>query len=454
MARKVAIAELAAEYPHEAGGETTITDAINRLSADLNWSDARGPFGRVIPPNARVLVKPNFVLHANQGRWGMDPMITHHSVVQATVLGALKADPAAVLVGDAPIQTCDFASLLRVGELDEWSRDLMKSDSRFKGVNDFRRTTSAYQDGVLIAVENVLPQEEFVLFDLGTESLLEPITTPDEAFRVTCYNPRLMAQTHAPGKHQYLVARDVIEADVVINLPKLKTHKKAGITCALKNLIGINGNKEYLPHHRIGGTNLGGDCYPGENKFKRLVEYAMDHQNLAASTLARRAWSDVANQLNRALRIMGDDLGIEGSWAGNDTIWRTGLDLNRILLYGRVDGSLAPTPQRRVINVADGIIAGQGDGPLAPEPLPLGILLGGANAAAVDWVGARLLGYDPTKVSIVREAFQQFRWPIADFSPAEILLAGDWTAEQLNEKQRANAYAVKRPIGWQSAIAA
>jgi len=384
----------------------------------------------------------------------MDPMITHHSVVEATVLGALKADPAAVLVGDAPIQTCDFATLLRVGELDEWSRDLMKSDRRFKGVKDFRRTTSEYRDGVLIAVENVLPQEEFVLFDLGTESLLEPITTGDQAFRVTSYNPRLMAQTHAPGRHQYLVARDVIEADVVINLPKLKTHKKAGITCALKNLIGINGNKEYLPHHRIGGTNLGGDCYPGENKFKRLVEYAMDHQNLAVSSLARRAWTDVATQLNRALRIMGDDLGIEGSWAGNDTIWRTGLDLNRILLYGRADGSLAPNPQRRVINLADGVVAGQGDGPLAPEPLPLGVLLGGANAAAVDWIGARLLGYDPTKVSIVREAFQQFRWPIAGFSPEEILLVGDWTAEQLDDKQRANAFAVKRPLGWRSAIAA
>ena len=71
-----------------------------------------------------------------------------------------------------------------------------------------------------------------------------------------------MRRTHAPGRHQYLVAREVIEADVIVNLPKLKTHKKAGVTCALKNLIGINGNKEYLPHHRVGGAERGGDCYP------------------------------------------------------------------------------------------------------------------------------------------------------------------------------------------------
>jgi uncharacterized protein (DUF362 family) len=60
-----------------------------------------------------------------------------------------------------------------------------------------------------------------------------------------------MAKTHHPGVHQYLVAKEVIEADIIINLPKLKTHRKAGVTCALKNLIGINGNKEYLPHHRV-----------------------------------------------------------------------------------------------------------------------------------------------------------------------------------------------------------
>ena len=30
---------------------------------------------------------------------------------------------------------------------------------------------------------------------------------------------------------------------LVVNVPKLKVHKKAGITCCLKNLIGINGNK-------------------------------------------------------------------------------------------------------------------------------------------------------------------------------------------------------------------
>jgi uncharacterized protein (DUF362 family) len=453
--RSVSIRQLrAAEYPESAQEAERLETAIESLCIDLNWSqENRGPFGGVVREGDRVVVKPNFVLDRNQGPWGMGPMITHPTIVRAVVRAVLRANPTSVLVGDAPIQSCDFAHLMEVTGLGAWANELKKTEHRFLGVQDFRRTTCAYINGQRIATENVLPEEHFVLFDLGCESLLEPITTPNEAFRVTCYDPRLMAKTHSPGKHHYLVAKDVIEADVIINLPKLKTHKKAGITCALKNLIGINGNKEYLPHHRIGGSNLGGDCYPGESTFKRLVEFAMDRQNLASSPLSSRAWSGVATQLNRALRVMGDDLGIEGSWAGNDTIWRTGLDLNRILIYGKTDGSIADHPQRKVIHLADAIIAGQGDGPLAPQPLDLALLVGGANAAAVDWVSACLLGYEPAKISIVREAFQAFRWPIATFSPNRISLKGDWDRKKLREIQISHATTIRHPIGWRSAKA-
>lgn len=38
--------------------------------------------------------------------------------------------------------------------------------------------------------------------------------------------------------HELEVARDIFEADVIINLPKLKTHQMMGMTCAVKNLFG------------------------------------------------------------------------------------------------------------------------------------------------------------------------------------------------------------------------
>jgi uncharacterized protein (DUF362 family) len=422
------------------------------LAADLGWARAgKGAFGNVIEPGARVLIKPNFVLHHNQGTGGMDPMLTHQSVVKAVTSAALLTDAAEVMVGDAPIQTCDFVALLNATGLGSWAEDLSQANSRFRGVKDFRRTTSQYVNGVRVAAENVLPEEDFVLFDLGADSLLEPITG-DEDFRVTCYDPRLMAKTHGRGRHQYLVAKDVMEADVIINLPKLKTHKKAGITCALKNLIGINGNKEYLPHHRIGGTNLGGDCYPGDSKVKRMLEYAADQQNLTVPGKAARVWGGVATQLNRVLHLMGDNLGIEGSWSGNDTIWRTALDLNRILLYGNVDGSMADSPRRRVVHLADAIVAGQGDGPLSPQPLPLGLLFAGNNPACVDWFGAQLLGYDPQLVPIVREAFGQFRWPIAASEPGETILKGDWGDGIVDNLMVKEIPAVVHPFGWRDAV--
>ena len=452
----VALAEVpVGSYAEEAGEASTIARAIERLASNLGWArEGKGAFGELIEPGARVLIKPNFVLHHNQGTGGMEPMVTHQSVIKAVVNAALQAEPAQVTVGDAPIQTCDFPALLRETELGTWADALTKADSRFQGVKDFRRTTAKYVNGVRVADENVLPEEDFVLFDLGSESLLESITDDKDDFRVTCYDPRLMAKTHGRGRHRYLVAREVLEADLIVNLPKLKTHKKAGITCALKNLIGINGNKEYLPHHRLGGANLGGDCYPGDSRVKRMLEYAADQQNLADSDTMARVWGGVATQLNRVLHLMGDDLGIEGSWSGNDTIWRTGVDLNRILIYGEVDGSMASTPRRRVVHLADAIVAGQGEGPLAPQPLPLGLLFAGNNAAAVDWFGARLLGYDPHLVPIVREAFGSFRWPISTSQPQDITLAGDWGTGKLEQMTLKQTTTVVHPLGWRDAAKA
>src|SRR5215467_14245181 len=361
---RVALTALPAPaYADESAPGGEIRRALEKVAKELRWSDEdRGPFGRMIPRGARVLIKPNLVLHENEGPWGIAPLVTHQSLIRAVVEGALRAGPSEVLIGDAPLQGCDFQRLLSVTGLGEWADRLMRLEPSFKGVRDFRRTTCVFVNGVRLAAESLQSEERFILFDLGRDSLLEPVADGRNSFRVTCYDPRLMARTHAPGRHQYLVAKEVIEADVVINLPKLKTHKKAGITCALKNLIGINGNKEYLPHHRLGGSDRGGDNYPGDSAIKRALEFVSDRQNLTTSYGAGMMWHLFFALLVRASRYRGDRVGLDGSWSGNDTIWRTCLDLNRILLHGRIDGSMSEEIQRRVIHVADAVVAGQGNG--------------------------------------------------------------------------------------------
>lgn len=444
-----------AEYPAD-GGENEIWRAICRNAENLGWADAeRGCFGRVITEGARVLIKPNFVLHYNQGTDGMLPLVTHPSLIKAVVAEVLKANPAEVRVGDAPLQMCDFAALLRVTELDEWAAELQKKDARFAGIEDFRRTTCAIVDGVRVADENIQPEENFVLYNLGADSLLEPLTDDKKSFRVTTYDPRLMAKTHSPGNHQYFVSRRVIEADVVINLPKLKTHKKAGITNALKNLVGINGNKEYLPHHRIGGADDGGDCYPGSDVVKRALESVLDRQNMTTSPTKGKMLATVGIQLERVMRLKGDEIGVEGAWSGNETVARMCLDLNRILLYGKPDATFGETVQRQVLHIVDAVIGGQGDGPLASDTLPMGLILAGENAAAIDWVGAHLLGYDARKIALTNNSLADFRWRIADFEPSEIELLGDWEKDLTahNLTAFAKKQTVNYPVGWRNAKA-
>jgi hypothetical protein len=254
-----------------------------------------------------------------------------------------------------------------------------------------------------------------VLFDLGEMSLLEPLAADARNFRVTMYNPDWLLRTHAPGRHQYLVAREVIDADIVISLPKLKTHRKAGITGALKNLVGINGNKEFLPHHRKGGTRDGGDCYEGGSWLKCRAEDLLDTANRRPPGRMQELLGTSSYAVARCAHLLGSDMNLEGAWHGNDTVWRTCLDLHRVLLYGRPDGSLDPARRRVVLTITDAIVAGEGEGPLANTPVPAGVVTGALNAAAAEWVHARLMGFDPARIPLLRGAFGEFPFPLVVF---------------------------------------
>ena len=52
--------------------------------------------------------------------------------------------------------------------------------------------------------------------------------------------------------HTFGVARTAYEADVIIDLPVVKTHSRTGITCGLKNMKGVLPGKEKKRTHRLG----------------------------------------------------------------------------------------------------------------------------------------------------------------------------------------------------------
>jgi uncharacterized protein (DUF362 family) len=433
--------------------ETSAQQALRNL---LRWSkcdlDRYGtqswnPLSDLIPPGSRVVVKPNWVSHRHQTGGSVEGLVTHTSVLDAVLAYVAKTRPASVIVGDAPVQSCDFDKLPVEGGIaamaEKWSRQIPKLS-----ICDFRRTLLA---GTAIGNKKKHSErrdDQFVLFDLGEVSELEAISDGSEKFRVTMYDPDALQQTHAKGKHQYLVAREVIEADVVVNLPKLKTHRKAGLTGALKNIVGINGLKDYLPHHRKGGALDGGDCYKGRSRLKRLAEDALDAANRIGQGPAARWRAQIARLAELAGRACGHDSNLDGSWHGNDTVWRMTLDLQRILHYGRSDGRLANTLQRRVISITDAIVAGEGEGPLAPDPVSLGIMTFGLNTAAVDWVHALLMGFDPYRIPLVREAFAPHRHPLTDFRPEDVHVVLDGRMIPPSDLPRTFGRTFRAPAGW------
>jgi hypothetical protein len=80
-------------------------------------------------------------------------------------------------------------------------------------------------------------------------------------------------------------------------------------------------------------------------------------------------------------------------------------DLNRCVYYSDAQGLHldAPAPVRRVLTVLDGIIAGEGEGPLAPRDVPLGLVLASLDPIALDLAALRLMGFDAQRIPKIWE---------------------------------------------------
>lgn len=378
-----------------------------------------GAFGSIVPEGATVLLKPNWVLHFNKGGHGMDCMITHPSLIEAVLSELKDARPGRIILGDAPIQRTVFEEVAPPELFDRW----MEASGRVPlEVRDFRSTVCHPGTLSLRTSKNEERLGHGILFDVGYDSLLEELAGGGSRFRNTSYDHGSLEETHSSGKHQYLVCPEVIESDVVIGLPKLKSHRKAGITGALKNLVGINQDKDFLPHHRSGGSADGGDCYEGRNRIKKAAELFVDHANRRIDSVFYAPWHLGSLALMAVNKVIHGETQIEGGWYGNDTVWRMVLDLNRIILYGTKDGRLAERPQRTLYSLTDAVVVGEGLGPLAPSPRLLNMVTFASSSAAADLIHALLMGFDWKKIPLVAHAFDQFRFPLTSARPDAVKL--------------------------------
>ena len=294
---------------------------------------------------------------------------------------------------------------------------------------------------------------------------MEPITPEgDGRFGVSDYSPEITRANHQKGKHIYFISRTILEADVFINVPKLKTHQKAGLTVCLKNLIGINGRKDYLPHFRWGSPKHGGDEYWDKHVIlHQLHSWARERlqgKSKLVFHLMRGCWTVMKQvmgiETRQAVRSGRSNQRkrffiVGGAWYGNDVIWRTILDINRILFYCDKLGKMTNTPQRRYFAVVDGVVAGEGNGPIEPIPRKAGILLAGFDPVVLDWAAAQLMGFDPFRIPLTRYA--SFLWEHNPFEiyeyKIEAQIGGEWQQIRIKDLPSLNFLA---PPGWAGVI--
>ncbi len=397
----VAMRETEKKYPSfPYPPQSPLFDTLKKVLGDIGL-DTENPFGSLIQPGQTVVIKPNWVRDSNPLGYNTDSLITHSSLVYYVIrlLGTAMQGTGTVVIGDAPLQNCNWELLQKETRIQEV---LAVIKTEFPDlvciVEDWRITklSNAKDTGVIQKqkIQEDAWEKEYALVDLGTQSFLEEVSDKSTLFRVTKYKPSVLQKHHAKGKHEYLVTKRIEQADLIINMPKVKTHIKAGLTGALKNLVGINGHKEFLPHHRKGAPADGGDNYPHKSHIRALYEWLYDITWEHINTLpyiVRRVLFFVQNILWKMSIMVGNKDISAGSWSGNDTVWRTTLDLNRIAYQNNT----------KVIHIADGIIAGEKEGPLEPSPKPLGLLFASSSAASLDATIATLFGYDLQKIPTV-----------------------------------------------------
>jgi uncharacterized protein (DUF362 family) len=458
------------EYPLAATADEpnlvyqTVRECFHRSGLDLasfgrpEWN----PLGAWISPGQTVLLKPNMV-----NQWhprdpeGSTYVVTHGSVLRAAADYVWKAldGRGRIVVADAPETYASFEEVAQKMGLHQ-IRDFYRSQGLEFDLIDLRNEEWVERDGVVVERRriggdpggcvkyNLADLSEFVGHGGGGR------------YYGADYDTSEVNRHHTGGRHEYLIASSAITCDVILSLPKLKTHRKAGITVSLKNLVGVNGEKNWLPHHTEGDPSNGGDEHPApdvKHRTERRILFGVRWLSVRVPVIG--PWIHRhARSVGR--RIFGDteDVIRGGNWSGNDTIWRMCLDLNKIILYGRPDGQLRPeepASRKPHLVLVDAIIAGEGRGPTNPDPVKAGLLVFGSHPASVDAACARLMGFDPDRIPIVRQAFRCRRYPLTEWGWPEVRLVSnrpDWDGATLDGLSLTSVFRFVPHYGWHENI--
>jgi uncharacterized protein (DUF362 family) len=444
----VSIARGADSYQDRAAVAALVRASIEQL----------GLAAEFIQGGDHVVLKPNWVKEHDERRPGpnaWEHVVTHPAVIEATarwVASKLGAH-GKITICDAPQTDSSFAKLREYCGLDEM---LARLRAEFPGVQfsllDLRPEEWHAVDGVTVS-KTALPGDPLGSTHVKLDDASEFVGFRGEGQLYGASYDMAETNTRHQGKrHEYLLCRTPMDADVLINLPKLKTHKKVGLTCALKNLVGINANKNWLPHHTEGAPESGGDQFPRATSKARLERTLM---GTAKRWLKNRpAVSRLFVPMKKVGRIFfGDTQKVirSGNWHGNDTCWRMVLDLNKCLFF--FDGEARRrTKPLRYLAIVDGIVAGEGNGPMAPDAKPCGVIIAGTHPLAVDCVAATLMGFDWQKIRLLKNSFAMRELSFVPFAASDIEIKSNEKAWSGSLDAMTNTFDFRPHFGWIGAI--
>ncbi|HOM50247.1 MAG TPA: DUF362 domain-containing protein [Phycisphaerae bacterium] len=374
-------------------GTNQAYDLVWQTVADLQLGPYDNPLQNFVADmdgdgTIEVLIKPNHVeYYENNSAGDRSPVYTHPALIRPLVDMLARAGAQQIRVGDGSNNTGTY----------------------FTAMMDRMGYTEAYFDqlraawpGVDIARVDLNNPKRWSWVQLGTQA------GGASAYVGSGYTSLQLQKARDGSAAAYFSAKDshgrngpgasncmgtlalsdaVLDADVVIDLAKLKVHYLGVNTAALKNWVGITMFSTYNMA-QINGCRVAHNVYGATN-------YEMQF--------------------------------------GNDILWRELVDAHRAVLY--YDGqAIRTTPQRRVLCILDAINCGERyHVPNKPWHVWLDTVLASVDPVAIDAVASRLQRYDFRRIPIVNNAHAasiNSNWPVGTADPGNVRIVGSTDIDQ------------------------
>ncbi|MBX7167438.1 MAG: DUF362 domain-containing protein [Pirellulales bacterium] len=429
--------------------------ALVGLDAAHQGTPEWNPLGDLVRPGQRVLIKPNWVSHKHELNDSWEQIITHGAVLRPVLDYVQRAlgGQGTIWLADGPMLNSDFDAICRKTGIAEVCR-LHAAAPGLCAVElcDLRSVLFVTRDDVVVE-RRTLPGDPrgSTVVNLGRQSELFGFAGEGRYYGAD-YDTAEVNRHHRGECQEYQISGTAMQADVIIDVPKLKTHHKVGMTLALKGVVGLNCGRNWLPHRTQGTPLTGGDQFAESSwrqRFEARVVRGFEQASLRFPRTAPQVYR-LAKRLGRLLLGRSHETIRGGGWHGNDTLWRMVLDINRALTYADAAGRLHDRPTKRRFTVIDGIVAGEGLGPVFADPRPCGVILAGSCAALVDVAATELVGFDHRQVPMLAAALRPHPLPLAPV-PADVMRlvsnVPSW-AGSLEQLRQADPWQFAEPLGW------